>query len=48
MLLMAYRVNTVPIGEPNHPVMALEENFLGFVPVAVLHRTLEIRAMVSI
>jgi hypothetical protein len=32
----------------SYPVMALEQNVLGLVPVSVLHRTLQVRAMMPI
>jgi hypothetical protein len=31
-----------------YPVMALKQNVLGLVPVSVLHRALQVRAMVSV
>jgi hypothetical protein len=31
-----------------YPIMALEENVLGLVPVTIFHRTLEVRSMMSI
>lgn len=33
---------------PSHPVMTLQNDLLCLVPIAILHGTLEIRAMVTV